>query len=55
MGTKERIILCGVCSGNGVEIIRGYDSGKDSVCSKCKGSGRMVITTVITEKPYKNR
>ena len=54
MSKKERVILCDTCSGKGTEYIRtsGYDS-EHLKCTRCKGSGRMVITTVVTEKPYK--
>ena len=51
MSKQERVILCSTCSGKGTEYSQ--SSGKNLKCLRCNGSGRMVITTVVTEKPYK--
>ena len=54
MSKKESVILCSTCGGKGTEYLRtsGYDN-EDVKCTRCKGSGRVVITTIVTEKPYK--
>jgi DnaJ-class molecular chaperone len=52
----ERIALCPVCKGEGIEIIQPRNRRDDPVkvpCEACQGSGRILRTILINEKPYK--
>ncbi len=57
---NDEIIMCGLCEGAGVReqsTLTDYHKGEynywNTVCEECKGSGRIVKTTKITYKPYK--
>ena len=51
MSKQERVILCSTCGGKGTEYNQSVS--KNLKCLRCKGSGRLVRTTIVTEKPYK--
>lgn len=46
------IQLCPNCKGSGEEIIYEYRETYKEVCKTCEGSGRVLVETKITIKPY---
>lgn len=58
---SQVILLCDMCDGHGVtgqSELEDYHKGEykywNVVCQKCKGSGRLLQTTVTTLGPYDN-
>lgn len=46
------IQLCPNCKGSGEEIIYEYRETYKEVCKTCEGSGRVLVETKITIRPY---
>lgn len=60
MGTTVEVILCTACKGNGhiyTDVMtdyhkREYETYKTE-CKNCKGTGRLLKTTVVTYEAFK--
>ncbi len=53
----EEIIICNECKGEGVGHYKAFITWSEDICKcfECKGSGRLLKTTTVKIKPYKQK